>query len=233
VFRSQLRIRGDPRWKWESCNTLAPGSGPSSHEQVKLGLEHLDRLRKAEADAAAQKSMLKQLKLTRWSVFAALATAVIAALATGLTNFVTWKNSFKNAEIASREATTRRADFYRQILGDAYPSSLDAMQSAFDASRVGNGGEVQEQLARFHLNLLKLEPLIDKPEFRNQLWDDDGELRGLLSEMLRAGQQNPPLQTDALQKRFEALRDKMHERLYDLTRAGNLIRMRETSAGSN
>jgi hypothetical protein len=244
VFRSQARTRGDPDWEWKDSRTPPPGSGPSAHEQVKLGLEHLDRLRKAAgeaadrqrkdaSDAAAQESTLKQLKLTRYSVYVALATATITVLATSLTNFVTWENTLKNAEIASRDATTRRLDVYRQILGDAYASSLDAMQSAFDASRVSDGGEVQKQLGRIHMNLLRLEPLIDKSEFRNQLWGDYEELRVLLSEILRAGQQSPPPQPDTLQKRFEALRDKMHDRLYDLTRAGNLVRVRETSAGSN
>jgi hypothetical protein len=181
----------------------------------------------------AQQSTLEQLRLTRRSVYVALTTAVITIVATALTNLVTFANSSKNAEIAERDATTRRLDLYRQMLGDAYASSLDAMQSAFDASRVADDGEVKRQLGRLRMNLLRLEPLIDKPESRDPLWADYEQLRALLSEILRAGQQSPPAQSDALQKRFEALRDKIHDLLYDMTRAGNLVRMRDTRAGSN
>lgn len=95
----------------------------------------------------------------------------------------------------------------------AYASSLDAMQLALDAAERGEGVEMQKQLARIRVNLLRLEPLIEKP--REPLWDDYKKFGEFCSEILLAsGQVSAQDQAEARKKKVDSPYSTMHDRLY-------------------
>jgi hypothetical protein len=195
VFRSQLRTRGNPNWVWKDDETPPPGSGPSTHEEVKLGLEHLDRLRKAGAEERAQ----------LWTRVSILTAFLLPMSALALTSYLTYKNNVRTSEIAAYDANIKRWELAERIRKDAYESSLEAMQAAFDAARRGDQGEVQKQIARIRMNLLRLEPLIG--DSRNDLWRDYEELSKLLGAS--------PFPEDA-GVQFQNLSKRLHDRLYNI-----------------
>jgi hypothetical protein len=191
VFRSQIRTRGDA---WTD-KTKPPGAGPVDSKQVALGLEHLDRLRKAGAEERAQ----------FWTRVSIVTAFLVPMSALALTNYLTYKNNVRTSEIAAYDTNIKRWELAERIRKDAYESSLEAMQAAFDAARRGDQGEVQKQIARIRINLLRLEPLIG--DSRNDLWRDYEELSKLLGAS--------PFPEDA-GVQFQNLSKRLHDRLYNI-----------------
>ncbi|MDQ6701660.1 MAG: hypothetical protein M3Z96_00365 [Pseudomonadota bacterium] len=203
MFRSQFRTEQTP--------------GVSTTEQVKLGIEHIDRLRKAGMETREER--LKRIT-GFWLPALALVVTAIATLGGFYINSQSLENSRQSARqtagLTAADAEIRLWDLASRERGDAYESSLDAMQLAFDAAGHGDDAEMQKQLTRIRVNLFRLEPLIEKSDWREPLWGDYKKFGELCSERLVASRQvSAPDPAEAL-KKFDNLRNGMHERLYHL-----------------
>jgi hypothetical protein len=203
VFRCQLRTDTRPPNTPDPCTQVVPS------DLIKLGLEHIDRLRKAEAEK--REEWLKRITGYRLPALALLVTA-FAGLGSG---FITWQSlensrqsARQTAALAGADAQIRLWDLGSRVRGDAYESSLDAMQLAVDAARHGNKAAMEKQFIRIRSNLFKLEPLIENKDSRQQLWDEYTKFTALCLDVSR---QAP----DAL-KNVDDTRSGIHERLHHL-----------------
>jgi hypothetical protein len=210
VFRCQfrtddLRLTGGP--------IPNPCTPPCTPDQVKLGLEHIDRLRKAGAEA-------REERLKFWLPALALGVTALTALAS---SFIAWRSlesglqtAQQTGVLAATEAEIKLWDLASRERGDAYESWLDGMQLAFDAASHGDEAQMEKQLTRMRLNLFKLEPLIEKPDSRKSLWDQHKEFEAFCAERLVASRQVAAPDLPAALKKFDDLREAMHKRLYHL-----------------
>jgi hypothetical protein len=182
VFRSRFRTREN--------------SGVCTPEQVKLGTEHIERLRKAGMEE-------REERLKRITFWLPALSIVVPAIVTVAISYI---NSQPNEN--GRQTVRLTAE-------PAYASSLDAMQLAFDAAEHGDPPEMQKQLTRISVNLLRLEPLIEKPV--GPLWENYKKFGKFCSDRLLAA---PGASTSesakAAREQFDDLYKGMREQLYHL-----------------
>lgn len=172
VFRSQFRAHD----RQGRCTT----------DQVKLGIEHLDGLRKAWMEAREEKRKSCTILVSAAGV---AASVIVSPLVTSYIKPQPNENSRQTARLTAEPA---------------YESALDAMKLAFAAAGNGEGAEMQKQLTRVSVNLLRLEPLIEKQDSREPLWKDYNELRESCLQRLGAARQGSGL-NPAEARKFDGL----------------------------
>jgi hypothetical protein len=201
VFRSQFRTRDQP--------------ARSTTEQIKLGIEHLDRLRKAGMEAREER--LRRIT-GFWLPALALGVTAIATAGSVFVNMESLENSRQiarqSAELTAADAEIRLRDLAARQRGDSFESIMDSIQSSFEAAGRGDETELHEQLSSIRKHLFKLEPLIETSGSRGQLWESFKRLADLCSARLSAGKAITASRLAEMQASFETLRNNTHDRLY-------------------
>jgi len=193
VFRSQFRTRDQP--------------ARSTTEQIKLGIEHLDRLRKAVMEA----------REARLRLFTGLALPIVlTAITVGASAFVSYQSleiSRQAAGLTAADAEIKLWDLATRQRGGSFESIMASMQSAFDAAGRGDEAETREQLASIRKNLFKIEHLIEKGVPRASLWNSYRQFADLCAARSIAGQSLTAAEVTQLQATFDSLRNGMHDQL--------------------
>lgn len=199
VFRSQFRTRDQP--------------GRSSIDEIKLGIEHLDRLRKAGMEA--REEGLRRVTGFRLPALA-LGVTAIATLGSVVVNLQSLETSreiaARAAELTAADAEIRRQDLAMRQRGDSYESILDSMQAAFEAAARADAVEMRAHLTSMRKHLFKIEHLVASSVSREPLWTAYTRLADLCAARLAAGPAGDA-EVAALQATFDAMRDGMHDQL--------------------
>jgi hypothetical protein len=202
VFRCQLRTfsRKDP------CTP----------EQIQLGLEHLDRLRKAVAES-------REESLRRWSsLVVPIAVPLMALVATiwvGLRSLELSRATSADTNNVSREVNqaqtlVKRLELAATMRANAYEKSLDDMRLASIAAVQGKADELQAKLDEIRFNYYRIEPLIATKGQRQELWKNLQDLEILCQELQADRTQSSAANQPATVKRLDDLRTKIHDQLF-------------------
>jgi len=207
VFRCQFRNDNRPTDKTDPCVPVC------DTDQVKLGIEHLDRLRKAGAEERDER-----LKY-RTTVIVPVVALLLTSLVGGLSTLVSYWSLQNSRHLAQQTADLTRADelvklwdLSTRMRGNAYEGVFNSMQSASDAALAGNKEETGKQLIQVRSDFYRLEIVIDDPQARKQLWNRYGEFKQLCSDALA----NSGKSSVSLPLAFENLQNELHHQLYDL-----------------
>jgi hypothetical protein len=199
VFRSQFRTHS----KQEPCDI----------EHISWGIEHIDRLRKANMEA-------KEQRLATWSGF----TSVLLPVLTILGTFYITDQTLRNTRLLNENTTalTRQvaaADIRVKILdllakerGDSFAVSVNAMEDAFQAASKRDTQQLTSNLKAIRASFYKLEQEIESDEIRAELWKRYQEFSDLC-QRLAALNRKTAASEDVLH-RFQEQKRLTHDLLY-------------------
>jgi hypothetical protein len=201
-FRNDNRAPGISDPCVPACNT----------DQVKLGIEHLYNLRKAETEAKEER--LKRLTTYIVPLVALVLTSAVSVSSTVL-SYLSLENSRQlakqTADLTRVDELLKLWDFSAKARGDAYEGTFNSMQSAMDAAVAGNKNETQVQLNHLSSDFYRVETLLGDESLRTKLWSQYGQFKQLCSDALR---NNSPQRSASLLPVFENLRDQIHDEVF-------------------
>lgn len=213
VFRCQLRT--DTRSR-PPMGPPDPSVPPCGTDAVKVGLEHIDRLRKAGVEMREEK--LKRytgLIIPALAILMSGATALLSGAVAGWSVYSSRQATSVAAAETEVESEVKLWDLEARVRGDAYESTLDALQLAFDAAERDDESETQKQLTHIRLNLFKLEPLILQAESREEIWGDYNRFQKLILVVLDNSRRGSGPDSKVTQQ-INDLREQIHDRLFGL-----------------
>lgn len=183
-FRSQFRAGlGAPR----SPITL-----------VEWGLQHIDRIRKAELEA--HDAQIRRLS----SVWIPLFSALIALIAVGSTMYVQRQVSADQRALKEYEVSFRPKV-------DGYTRLLQAISTSFERAKMGDRSSLNNALDEMDLAAIQLEPLL-KPDVRDRVRD---QVKQFAAFCLNIGQKNKQTAvSDEAIDQFRRYRDGFRTTLY-------------------
>lgn len=158
IFRSQFRSEA--------------GAKRSPIEIIEWGLQHIDRLRKASAEAREQKfRRISGLALPILSMFVALSAVLSGA-------YLQWKSI--NIEAKSKEYETTF-----KLKEEAYTSFMKAVAGTYEAAYRAERPALLQNIDRLETAFYTLEPFLDK-EKQQVIWDKYLEFSSMCLDLQRS-----------------------------------------------
>jgi hypothetical protein len=159
VFKSQFR---SPKSSLKS--------GPSPIEVIDWGLEHLERLRRAEEERKeSQWKWFKEGLIPILSVIVALGTVII-------TFYFQYQNIQAQKEMKEYEVSFKPKQ-------ETYTSFVKAASAAFEYAFYGDKGNLQKSLSSMETNLFVMESLIKSDSGKLRLWKEYHEYHEYLRNL--------------------------------------------------
>jgi hypothetical protein len=205
VFRCQFR--NDNR----SPGITDPCVPTCTPDQVKLGIELIDRLRKARIEAREER--LKLITTVAIPLVALVLTSTVA-VSSAVVSYLTLKSSRRiarqTADLTRYDEIVKLWDLSTRMRGDAYESVFNSMQSAIDAAAAGKKQKTAKGLNDVRSDFYRLEIVLDGADARRQLWSDYDKLMQICSQALK----HPSRRSDTVMQDFDKLRIKIHDEIY-------------------
>lgn len=204
VFRSQLRTYDK--------------QGPCDIEQTSWGIEHIDRLRKANVEA-------RQQRLSMWTGFI---VPVFIPLATILASYFITRQTLENAtqmnqnttnlarQVAKADERIKLWDLAAKGRGDSYPLFMESVQGAFDAALRGDRRALDSQLKNVRSNYYKLEQEVENEKTRSVFWLQVKNFSNFCLGIVSAGRKGNSTKSEVLVSEFENRKENLHKLIYSV-----------------